>query len=154
ASQRCGILLGDLMQTLLAAVIDLAALVSPAKASTIASSLRGLATPASTPNPNTLAHTPAARAAIGRIFAAWRQVHASGDEVAGMLLGASEARLHIEREQSVELVWTGPTTRFVPMRRTEQVLIDLIASATNNMFIVSFVAYDVPSVVTALNAAA
>jgi cardiolipin synthase len=46
-----------------------------------------------------------------------------------MLLGASEARLRVERELSVELVWTGPTTRFVPTRRTEQVLLDLIASA-------------------------
>ena len=71
-----------------------------------------------------------------------------------MLLGASEARLRVERELSVELVWTGPTTRFVPTRRTEQVLLDLIASATKDLFLVSFVAYDVPSVVAALNDAA
>ena len=139
------------MQTLLDAVVDLVALVSPAKASTVASALRGLASPGSAPNPNTLADTPAARAAVGRVVAAWGQVQASGDEVAGMLLGASEARLRVERELSVELVWTGPTTRFVPTRRTEQVLLDLIASATKDLFLVSFVAYDVLSVVTALN---
>ncbi len=71
-----------------------------------------------------------------------------------MLLGASEARLRVEREVSVELVWTGPTTRFVPTRRTEQVLLDLIASAVTDLFLVSFVAYDVYSVVTAMNEAA
>lgn len=142
------------MQALLDAVIDLVALVSPAKVRTVASALRGLASPGSAPAVNTLADTPAARAALGRVVAAWGQVQASGDEVAGMLLGAAEARQRVERELSVELVWTGPTTRFVPTRRTEQVLLDLIASATTDFFLVSFVAYDIHSVVTALNDAA
>ena len=70
-----------------------------------------------------------------------------------MLIGASEARLRVERELSVELVWTGPTTRFVPMRRTEQVLLDLIVGAAEDLFLVSFVVYDVPSVASAMNEA-
>ena len=139
------------MQALLDAAVDLVALVSPAKVRTVASALRGLANPAAAPSANTLADTPTARAAVGRVVGAWGQAQASGDEVAGMLLGASEARLRVERELGVELVWTGPTTRFVPTRRTEQVLLDLIASATKDFFLVSFVAYDVPSVVNALN---
>ncbi len=142
------------MQALLDAVVDLVALVSPAKVRTIASALRGLASPGSAPAAKSLAETPTARAAVKRFIAAWEQVPTSGDEVAGILLGASEARQRVERELSVELVWTGPTTRFVPTRRTEQVLLDLIASATKDYFLVSFVAYDVPSVVTALNDAA
>lgn len=139
------------MQALLDAVVDLVALVSPAKVRTIASALRGLASPSVAPTANTLAETPAARAAIRRVVGAWGQAQASGGEVAGMLLGASEARLRVERELSVELVWTGPTTRFVPTRRTEQVLLDLIGSATTDLFLVSFVAYDVYSVATAMN---
>lgn len=142
------------MQALLDAVVDLVALVSPAKVRTIASALRGLANSGAAPNPNTLADTPAARAAVGRVFATWGQVPTTGDEVAGMLLGASEARQRVERELGVELVWTGPTTRFVPTRRTEQVLLDLIAGAIKDLFLVSFVAYEVPSIVTALNDAA
>ena len=142
------------MQALLDAVVAIVALVSPAKVRTIASALRGLAMPDAAPAANTLVDTPAARAAVTRVLDAWAQVQASGDEVAGMLLGASEARLRVERELSVELVWTGPTTRFVPTRRTEQVLLDLIASAQADLFLVSFVAYDVRSVVTAMNEAA
>jgi cardiolipin synthase A/B len=142
------------MQALLDAVVDLVALVSPSKVRTISSALRGVANPAAAPNGNTLVETPAARAAVGRVVAAWGQVKASGGEVAGMLLGASEARLRVERELSVELVWTGPTTRFVPTRRTEQVLLDLIASAATDLFLVSFVAYDVYSVIAAMNEAA
>ncbi len=142
------------MQELLDAVVDLVALVSPAKVRTVASALRGLANPGIAPPSHTLVNTPAARMAVSRVVAAWAQVQASGGEVAGMLLGASEARLRGERELSVELVWTGPTTRFVPTRRTEQVLLDLVAGAESDLFLVSFVAYDVRSVVTAMNEAA
>lgn len=142
------------MRALLDSVVDLVALVSPSKVRTVAGAFRGLTNPASAPAANTLADTPPARAAVARVVAAWNQVQTSGDEVAGMLLGASEARLRVERELSVELVWTGPTTRFVPTRRTEQVLLDLIASAKSDLFLVSFVAYDVHSVVVAMNEAA
>lgn len=142
------------MQALLDAIVDLVALVSPAKVHTIASALRGKATSNEAPNANSLVETPAARAAVVRILDAWIAVRASGDEVAGMLIGASEARMRVESELGVELVWTGPTTRFVPTRRTEQVLLDLIAGATANLFLVSFVAYNVESVVLALNNAA
>lgn len=142
------------MQALLDAVVDLVALVSPSKARTVAAAFQGLGSPDIAPAANTLVDTPAARAAVARLVAAWEQVRLSGDQVAGMLLGASEARLRGERELSVELVWTGPTTRFVPMRRTEQVLLDLITGARSELFLVSFVAYDVQGVVTAMNEAA
>ncbi len=142
------------MQALLDAVVDLVALVSPAKVRAVASALRGLPNFGLAPSVNTLADTPAARAAVGRIVTSWAQVPASGDEVAGILLGACAAHFRVERELSVELVWTGPTTRFVPTRRTEQVLLDLIASASIDLFLVSFVAYGVQSVVTAMNEAA
>src|SRR5690606_12884103 len=153
-SDRRSLLRGDLMQALLDAVVDLVALVSPAKVRTVASALRGLASPGLAPAANTLADTPAARTAVARVVAAWTQVQVGGDEVAGMRLGAAEARQRVERELSVELVWTGPTTRFVPTRRTEQVHLDLIASAHTDLFLVSFVAYDVYSFVTAMNEAA
>lgn len=142
------------MQTLMEAVVSLVALVSPAKVRTVAAALRGLSSSDAAPSVNTLVDTPAARDAVGRVVDAWGKDHVSGDEVAGMLLGASAGRVHVERELGVELVWTGPTTRFVPTRRTEQVLLDLIAGANNEFFLVSFVAYNVPSVVAALNAAA
>jgi len=142
------------MQTLVDAVLDLVALISPTKVKSVASALRGLASPALAPNPTMLVDTHAARVAVASVVAAWsNQAGISGDEVAGMLNGAAEARQRVERELSVELVWTGPTTRFVPTRRTEQVLIDLIQSARADLFLVSFVVYDVPSVAAAMNEA-
>ncbi len=141
------------MQGLLDAVVDFVALVSPAKVRIVASALRGLASPEAAPHANMLADTHSARTAVGRVLEEWARVQATGNEIAGLMLGASEARLRIERELNVELVWTGPTTRFVPTRRTEQVLLDLIACATSDIFLVSFVAYDIHSVVTALDEA-
>ena len=141
------------MQGLLDAVVDLVTLVSPARVRSIAAGLRQLTVGEGTPASDALAGTPAARAAVHGVLAAWSESGVTGEEVAGMLLGASEAHQRFQREQSVELVWTGPTTRFVPTRRTEQVLLDLIASAKTDLFLVSFVVYDVPSVVVAMNEA-
>src|SRR5579859_1563654 len=109
-----------MMQPLLDAIVDFVALVSPARARTVASALREATFSEAARAVNPLFGTPAARAAVGRVLAEWAQHQASGSEVAGMLLGASEACARMERKQNVELVWTGPTTRFVPTRRTEQ----------------------------------
>ena len=143
-----------MMQALLDAIVNFVALVSPAKARLVAGVLREATLSDAARAVHPLLGTPAARAAAGRVLAEWAQHRTSGNEVAGMLLGASEACQRMDREQIIELVWTGPTTRFVPIRRTEQVLIDLIANAHTDLFLVSFVAYDVASVTNALNQAA
>jgi hypothetical protein len=70
-----------------------------------------------------------------------------------MLLGAAHTRTRAQRHFSVDLVWTGPMTPFVATRRTEQVLLDVIQKAERELFIVSFVAYDVLSVIAAINSA-
>jgi phosphatidylserine/phosphatidylglycerophosphate/cardiolipin synthase-like enzyme len=70
-----------------------------------------------------------------------------------MLLVASHVYTKAASEQSTELVWTGPTTPFVSARRTEQALLQVINSAQQSLRITSFVAYDVSTIVKALNAA-
>jgi phosphatidylserine/phosphatidylglycerophosphate/cardiolipin synthase-like enzyme len=57
---------------------------------------------------------------------------------------------HTGRFGQQELLWTGPSTATVPIRQTEQALIQVIQSAKKDLFIVSYVAYAVPSVVEAL----
>jgi len=141
------------MGPLLNAIIELVALLSPSKIEAIASRLRG-----ATPNDgdrslHQIVGTPTARAALDSLITTWEQSELPGDVVAGILIGAAHARLQSQRDGSIELVWTGPTTPYVPTRRTEQVLLDLIQRAKSELFIVSFVAYDVPSVITAINSA-
>jgi cardiolipin synthase len=141
------------MRPLLQAVSELVALLSPSKIEAIASRLR-----ATTPRERDralqqLVGTPAARVALDSLISHWERSALPGDVVAGILIGAAHARMQAQRDSSVELVWTGPTTPFVATRRTEQVLLDLIHRARSELFIVSFVTYDVPSVIAAINSA-
>jgi len=74
----------------------------------------------------------------------------SGEVVAAKLEAASAAATLVNADEDIELVWTGPTTGQVPIRRTAQVLEGLIDEAREVIFIVSFVAYKVPRLVSAL----
>lgn len=74
--------------------------------------------------------------------------------LASMLLVAQRAAEETRAEQSVELVWTGPEIIHVPLRRTEQVLLELIQSASESLLLVSFAVYMVSSVSDALTRAA
>jgi cardiolipin synthase len=141
------------MKALMDAVTELVALLPPSKIEAIASRLRGGLLPGREQDLQQIIGTPAARAALASFVEAWQTTNSSGDLVAGMLMGAAHARERTQRDCAVELVWTGPMTPFVAPRRTEQVLLDVIQKATKELFIVSFVAYDIPSVIAAINEA-
>ncbi|MBY0303601.1 MAG: DISARM system phospholipase D-like protein DrmC [Sphingomonas sp.] len=141
------------MEAMLIAAMDLVALLSPSRIEALADRVRDSLSAENVGGLHQLVSTPTARAALDRLIVTWKQAEISGDVLAGILVGAAYARQQAQRESNVELVWTGPTTPFVPTRRTEQVLLDLIRHAQNDLFLVSFVAYDVSSVVDALNAA-
>src|SRR5581483_11078194 len=51
---------------------------------------------------------------------------------------------------SFELVWTGPDVGVIPLRRTEQALLQLITSATQRLLIVSYAVYNIPRICEAL----
>jgi cardiolipin synthase len=73
----------------------------------------------------------------------------------GLMFAAASASAVSAMDSSgtVELVWTGPTTDWVPVRRTEQVLTGLVDGAKTSIFLVSFVAYKVGPVIEALRKA-
>jgi phosphatidylserine/phosphatidylglycerophosphate/cardiolipin synthase-like enzyme len=77
----------------------------------------------------------------------------SSDELAAMFRASSATASLAAGASSVELVWTGPATGMVPIRHTAQVLTGLIDEARERLFLVSFVAYHVGSVVDALRRA-
>jgi cardiolipin synthase A/B len=142
------------MDALLIAATELVNLLSPARIEALVERIRSSNPSKKDGSLLQLVTTPAARGALDRLLTAWEQSNVSGDVLSGILVGAAYARREAQRESNVELVWTGPTTPFVATRRTEQVLLDLIRRAQNDVFLVSFVAYDVPKVVDELNAAA
>jgi phosphatidylserine/phosphatidylglycerophosphate/cardiolipin synthase-like enzyme len=133
------------------AVVALAALLPPDRVEALAMRLRmsgGGGGPAVVEG---LLHTTSARDALREVLEAGAASGSSGEHLAGLLVGASEGRRAALAEQSVELVWTGPTAASTTTRRTDQVLLDVVRRAERDLFLVSFVAYDVGEVVDALN---
>ncbi len=141
------------MTALVEAVLAFAVQVSPSQVEAVAERFRGSPGTREPWGVEGLVGTPPARAKLDALLNAWSASGTSGEFLAGLLVGAAHARRHTEAEITVELAWTGPTTRFVATRRTDQVLLDLIRHAERELFLVSFVAYDVPPVVEAFNEA-
>ncbi len=141
------------MDELLDVIAVLVSLVSPEKVQAVAARVRRTdASKAATALPSVVG-TPFASTVVEQLAAAWQKTKVGSDELASMLIAASHVYGKAASEQSIELVWTGPTTPFVSARRTEQALLQVINSAEQSLFITSFVAYDVSTIVKALNAA-
>lgn len=141
------------MDELLDAIAALVSLVPPEKVQAVAARVRRTeVSKAGTVLPSEVG-TPAARIVVEKLAIAWKKNKVSPDELASMLLAASHVYTKAASVQSTELVWTGPTTPFVSARRTEQALLQVINAANQTLFITSFVAYDISTIVKALNAA-
>lgn len=141
------------MDELMDAITVLVSLVPPEKVKTVASCIRGIeSNKASTVLPS-MVGTPVAGAVVRQLALVWQKSEVGSNELASMLLTASYVYTKATTDQSTELVWTGPTTPFVSARRTQQVLLEVINSAKNSIFITSFVAYDLSEVIEAINSA-
>jgi phosphatidylserine/phosphatidylglycerophosphate/cardiolipin synthase-like enzyme len=99
----------------------------------------------------TLVPTPAFASAVARLRGA-------GGLDAGSLrlalLTAVEVANRERARQSVEIVWTGPETRQVPVRQTRAALIEVIRAARERLVLVSFAAYQVSDVCAEVEASA
>lgn len=93
------------------------------------------------------------RQQLNEMVEIWKSSSISSVELAGMIMGANHAYHSAKKEEQVELVWTGPSTPMMSTRRTEQALLEVINSAQNSLFLISFVAYEVASITAALNEA-
>ena len=74
--------------------------------------------------------------------------------IAMALTTAARAESANKAAQSVELVWTGPDVKVVPVRRTRQALLQVIGAAKRRLLIVSYAVYNIPHVCKGLVEAA
>jgi cardiolipin synthase len=139
------------MERLLEAVTAVVCLVSPEKIRALAGAIRKIEDAKANVALSDVVGTATAKAVVERLVDAWRVTSIGSGELASMLLAASHAFENVSKHQSTELVWTGPTTPFVSARRTEQALLQVIGAAKQTLFVTSFVAYDVSTIVRALN---
>lgn len=73
-----------------------------------------------------------------------------GKAIAIALSTAAHCQAKLHQELSAELVWTGPNPASLPLRRTDQALLQLIRAARQELLIVSFAIYNIPEIVAAL----
>lgn len=92
--------------------------------------------------------------AVSQVVDAW--VTNEGVSGAGVALGLRSAALTAAQErdgEKVEIVWSGPATGAVPVRRTRVVLFELVAGAFSTLTLVSYAAFRQADLVDALRAA-
>ncbi len=77
----------------------------------------------------------------------------SGKEIAAALFAAGETMRKVRSETQIDLIWTGPQTTAIPVRRNEQALCELIDGAKKELFIVSFVAVNAENIYASIDKA-
>jgi cardiolipin synthase len=141
------------VEKLLEAIIELVANSPPDKAEQLAQTIRLLSNAENAATLTSWATNPRATDRLTKLISAWRGAYIPSSELAGMLTAASAAHHRAKAEQEIELVWTGPSSKMIATRRTEQALVQVIDAAKLRLFITSFVAYDVVSIIKALGCA-
>jgi cardiolipin synthase len=141
------------MKRLLEAIIDIVSNSPPDKIEQLSLSIGKLAASSASHALMSWAPNPAARTRLEKLNNAWAETDIPAFELAGMLAGASAAYHYAKSEQEIELVWTGPSSKLIATRKTEQALLQVIDAAKDRLFITSFVAYNVSLIVAALDKA-
>lgn len=95
---------------------------------------------------------PDVQARVASFLDVWQQTapQVPADAVALAVLSASHTNVYHQQRQQMELVWTGPDSQVIPLRRTDQALLQLIRQAEKSVHIVSFAVYRIEAVAQAL----
>jgi phosphatidylserine/phosphatidylglycerophosphate/cardiolipin synthase-like enzyme len=100
--------------------------------------------------------TPDYRGAVLSLLDKWRSKSPdiSPQAVAAALATASFIVKKRREDEAVEVVWTGPDQGAIPLRRTEQAILQVINSAQSRVLLVSYAVYAIPNIQEAVVRAA
>lgn len=89
---------------------------------------------------------------VSLLLDTWRKENpeTSSESIVLALLAAAETAKHCRESESISLVWTGPKTEIIPLRRTDQALLQVINEAHEQLLIVSFAVYKIDQIRKAL----
>jgi phosphatidylserine/phosphatidylglycerophosphate/cardiolipin synthase-like enzyme len=80
--------------------------------------------------------------------------HATPESMALALAAAEAAQFRGRQEEGIaELIWTGPAVERIPLRRTDQALLEVIQAARRTLLIVSFAVYRISAICKAIEQA-
>lgn len=105
-------------------------------------------------NLHTMTATPASRQLLLSLDDLWLKCpEFSNLAMSAALRSAQLVDARLTNAQNIKIIWTGPATEAVPLRRTEQALKEVIDEATSSLLIVSFVTYKVDEIMDSLKQA-
>ncbi|MDE3038966.1 MAG: DISARM system phospholipase D-like protein DrmC [Nitrospirota bacterium] len=98
--------------------------------------------------------TPRAQELLHKLGESWRQnPEVPAPAIATALLASSDTAARVSSEQSLEIVWTGPSALGSPIRRVDQALYELIDEAERDVLLASYVTYKAEKALKALHGA-
>ncbi len=142
----------------LAAVVDeVARSLPPSSTAALAAVLDRFDRPATAARLQAVSAVPTSTFATeaGRLIDTWsrHRPELAGVALALALRAAARTAESLRAAQTIDVVWTGPTTPHVPVRLTRAVLLEVIRTAERHLILTSFAAYGVQPVLDALAAA-
>jgi phosphatidylserine/phosphatidylglycerophosphate/cardiolipin synthase-like enzyme len=95
------------------------------------------------------------RSVVAELIEIWQVEarHLDGNAIATALATAAHCETASRQELSAQLVWTGPNPEGMPLRRTDQTLLQMIREAQEELILVSFAVYKIPEIAQELIAA-
>lgn len=90
---------------------------------------------------------------IDNLLACMAQSGVQPTVVAYAILAAAEMNNYHRHRQTIDLLWTGPETTVIPMRRNDQALLDVIDAARQTLYLVSFAIYNIEGIQAAIGRA-
>jgi cardiolipin synthase A/B len=129
-------------RTLLIVAADVGRALMPAQAEHLAVGLAEVEDSADATHLLGMVPTPAFQASVGRLLEAWKaNPGPSGLTVGAALAAASHAHDEARRNPHLELVVSGPSSKSINARRTEQVLLEWIGKARREILLVTYALY-------------
>jgi cardiolipin synthase len=114
----------------------------PAQAEHLATALADVEDPSDATHLIAMVPTPAFQASVTRLLKAWKaNPGPSGLTVGSAVAAASHAHDEARRNPHLELVVSGPDSKSIKARRTEQVLLEWIGKATREILLVTYALY-------------
>jgi phosphatidylserine/phosphatidylglycerophosphate/cardiolipin synthase-like enzyme len=100
--------------------------------------------------------SPDYRGAVISLLDLWRSKapEVSPQAITAALITASHIVKKRREEEAVEVVWTGPDQGVIPLRRTEQAILQVVNSAQWRILLVSYAVYSIPNIQDAVVRAA
>lgn len=90
---------------------------------------------------------------IDNLLACMARTEAQPGEVGYAILSAARMNDYHRHRQTLDLLWTGPETAVIPVRRNEQALLDVIHAARQTLYLVSFAIYNIEGIQAAIQRA-